>query len=35
LHDRLDEIRPEAFVSKLAGADVVVSRAATLFEELR
>jgi len=35
LHDRLDEIRPEAFVSKLAGADVVVSRAATLFEGLR
>jgi CheY-like chemotaxis protein len=35
LHDRLDAIRPEAFVSKLAGADVVVSRAATLFEGFR
>jgi CheY-like chemotaxis protein/HPt (histidine-containing phosphotransfer) domain-containing protein len=33
LRDRLDAIRPEAFVSKLAGADVVVSRVATLFEE--
>jgi CheY-like chemotaxis protein len=35
LRDRLDAIRPEAFVSKLAGADVVVSRAATLFEGFR
>ena len=35
LRDRLDAIRPEAFVSKLAGADVVVSRVATLFQELR
>jgi CheY-like chemotaxis protein len=35
LRARLDAIRPEAFVSKLAGADVVVSRAATLFEGLR
>ena len=35
LHPRLDAIRPEAFVSKLAGADVVVSRVATLFEGLR
>jgi CheY-like chemotaxis protein len=32
LRDRLDAIRPEAFVSKLAGADVVVSRVATLFQ---
>jgi CheY-like chemotaxis protein len=35
LRDRLDAIRPEAFVSKLAGADVVVSRVATLFQGLR
>jgi CheY-like chemotaxis protein len=35
LRVRLDAIRPEAFVSKLAGADVVVSRVATLFEGLR
>ena len=35
LRNRLDAIRPEAFVSKLAGADVVVSRVATLFQELR
>jgi CheY-like chemotaxis protein len=35
LRDRLDAIRPDAFVSKLAGADGVVSRAATLFEGLR
>jgi len=34
LRDRLDAIRPEAFVSKLAGADVVVSRVATLFQDL-
>jgi CheY-like chemotaxis protein len=34
LRDRLDAIRPEAFVSKLAGADVVVSRVATLFQGL-
>jgi CheY-like chemotaxis protein/HPt (histidine-containing phosphotransfer) domain-containing protein len=32
LRDRLDAIRPEAFVSKLAGADVVVSRVAALFQ---
>ena len=35
LRDRLDAIRPEAFVCKLAGADVVVSRVATLFQGLR
>ena len=35
LRDRLHAIRPEAFVSKLEGADVVVSRVATLFEGLR
>jgi CheY-like chemotaxis protein/HPt (histidine-containing phosphotransfer) domain-containing protein len=35
LRDRLDAIRPEAFVSKLAGADVVVSRVATLFQGLQ
>jgi CheY-like chemotaxis protein/HPt (histidine-containing phosphotransfer) domain-containing protein len=35
LRDRLDAIRPQAFVSKLAGADVVVSRVATLFQGLR
>jgi CheY-like chemotaxis protein len=35
LRDRLDAIRPEAFVSKLAGADAVVSRVATLFQGLR
>jgi CheY-like chemotaxis protein len=35
LRDRLDAIRPEAFVSKLAGADEVVSRVATLFQGLR
>ena len=35
LRDRLDAIRPEAFVSKMAGADVVVSRVATLFRELQ
>jgi CheY-like chemotaxis protein len=35
LRARLDAIRPEAFVSKLAGADVVVSRVATIFEGLR
>ena len=35
LRVRLDAIRPEAFVSKLAGADVVVSRVASLFEGFR
>lgn len=35
LRDRLDAIRPEAFVSKLAGADVVVSCVATLFQGLQ
>jgi DNA-binding response OmpR family regulator len=34
LRDRLDAIGPEGFVSKLAGADVVVSRVATLFQGL-
>jgi hypothetical protein len=32
LRDRLDVIRPEAFVSKLAGADAVVSRVAAFFQ---
>jgi CheY-like chemotaxis protein len=31
LRDRLDAIRPDAFVSKMAGADVVVGRVAALF----
>jgi CheY-like chemotaxis protein len=35
LRDRLDAIRPEAFVCKAAGADMVVSRVATLFQGLR
>jgi CheY-like chemotaxis protein len=35
LRDCLGAIRPEAFVSKLAGADAVVSRVAALFQELR
>ena len=35
LRDRLDAIRPEAFVSKLAGADMVVSRVAALFQDLQ
>jgi CheY-like chemotaxis protein len=34
LRDRLAAIRPDAFVSKLAGADGVVSRVATLFQGL-
>jgi CheY-like chemotaxis protein len=35
LRDRLDAIRPEAFVSKMAGADVVVSRVVALLQELQ
>jgi CheY-like chemotaxis protein/HPt (histidine-containing phosphotransfer) domain-containing protein len=34
LRDLLDAIRPDAFVPKLAGADVVVSRVATVFQGL-
>jgi len=35
LRDRLGAIQHEAFVSKLAGADVVVNRVATLFQDLQ
>jgi CheY-like chemotaxis protein len=34
LRDLLDSIRPDGFVPKLAGADVVVSRVATVFAGL-
>lgn len=34
LRDLLEAIRPDAFVPKLAGADVVVSRVATVFQGL-
>ena len=34
LRDLLDAIRPDGFVPKLAGADVVVSRVATVFQGL-
>ncbi len=35
LRDFLDAIRPDGFVSKLAGADVVVSRVAAIFQGQR
>jgi DNA-binding NarL/FixJ family response regulator len=34
LRDLLDIIRPDGFIPKMAGADVVVSRVATVFQGL-